>query len=403
MDWPDSLGDAFPSQRVDEPKSLRDDIVDELSDHLATAMERELRTTEDENVARRNVLARFGDPAKLARQLWWAAMKEIVMRDRIVLAVFSVLALACLATAAFAMLMVREGREVNAAILAKLETVVQAEEKRALPADWAKLRFRVTDQREGKPVKGLKITVNGETSNEEKKENVHGFTDEQGNVVFGPYPPGYYKYSIATEWFRRAEIFVLYPGRERDISLVTPVVEDDARLSISVDWPADLKDKGLLGIFEISRTQGVITVKGEDWPLCYSQKFIVTSDGKIMRGKSASHMKNLEAIVVEEKVDVPILEHIALPAGSYEISLITVALTEGLSDRPGFMSWAQYPWGTGRNLGLGELSRDATTRPEVQADRENHCNIELREKNLERIRKWVVELEKRREESSQSL
>lgn len=159
MDWPDSIGDAFSSQRVDEPKSLREDITDELSDHLAAAMEREVQATEDERLARQNVLERFGDPAKLARQLWWAEMKGMVMRDRIVLTVISVLALACLATAAFAMVMVRDGREVNAAILAKLEKAMQPEDKPALSGDWAKVRFRVTDEREGKPVKGLEITI----------------------------------------------------------------------------------------------------------------------------------------------------------------------------------------------------------------------------------------------------
>ena len=395
MDWPDSIGDAFPSQRVDEPKSLREDIVDELSDHLATAMQRELRTTEDENVARRNVLARFGDPAKLARQLWWAAMKEIVMRDRIVLAVFSVLALACLATAAFAMLMVREGREVNAAILAKLETVVQAEEKRALPADWAKLRFRVTDQREGKPVKGLKITVTGETYNVGKQKKFYTHTDKQGNAVFGPYRPGSYKYNISTERFRRTDTFVLYPGREREISIVTPV-EDDGKLSVSVDWPADLKDKGLVGFFTASRTDK-ITVKRKTWS-APSKTLVVTSDGRILEDKTKLYLKG-----AWDMKDVQLAEHIVLPAASYRVDGLKISITEDHSDRPGFMSLTGYPWGTGsRSFNYPKRVLPSAMPYDVEADRENHWRIELPEKTLELIRKWVADVEHHREVRKQS-
>ena len=59
MAWPeelhDQLGEGFPPPRAGEPESLRRDIADELSDHLACSLEREMWHTKDEVAARRAV------------------------------------------------------------------------------------------------------------------------------------------------------------------------------------------------------------------------------------------------------------------------------------------------------------------------------------------------------------
>ena len=81
-----------PAHRV-EPPSLRAEILDELADHLACAMQRELRRTPDVKAARKAVIARFGNPASVARALWFQAMKEAIMKDRIMLMAVGVLVL----------------------------------------------------------------------------------------------------------------------------------------------------------------------------------------------------------------------------------------------------------------------------------------------------------------------
>ena len=83
MDFRDGLSAELPAPRDDEPGSLRDDILDELADHLACAYRRELLRGADAATARQRVLERFGDPAALARRLWFDAMKGKIMSQRI--------------------------------------------------------------------------------------------------------------------------------------------------------------------------------------------------------------------------------------------------------------------------------------------------------------------------------
>ncbi len=86
MDVRDGLSAELPAPRDDEPGGLRDDILDELADHLACAYRRELLRGADTATARQCVLERFGDPAALARRLWFDAMKGKIMAQRILVA-----------------------------------------------------------------------------------------------------------------------------------------------------------------------------------------------------------------------------------------------------------------------------------------------------------------------------
>lgn len=76
MNWFRNIADELPAPRDDEPSSLRQDIADELADHLQSSFVRELHRTPDETSAKQHVFDRFGDPRRVARQLWFDAMKE---------------------------------------------------------------------------------------------------------------------------------------------------------------------------------------------------------------------------------------------------------------------------------------------------------------------------------------
>ena len=79
MDFRDGLSTELPAPRDDEPDGLRNDILDELADHLVCAYRRELLRGADAATARQRVLERFGDPAALARRLWFDSMKGKIM------------------------------------------------------------------------------------------------------------------------------------------------------------------------------------------------------------------------------------------------------------------------------------------------------------------------------------
>jgi hypothetical protein len=102
MDFHDTLSAQMPSPRDDEPPTLRQDILDELGDHLACAYNRELLGGAGSNLARQRVLQRFGDPAAVARRLWLDAMKGKIMAQRVLIATCLVVILACTATVGLA-------------------------------------------------------------------------------------------------------------------------------------------------------------------------------------------------------------------------------------------------------------------------------------------------------------
>ncbi len=95
----DALYAQLPPPRDDEPANLRHDILDELADHLACAYNRELLRGANPDEARQRVLNTFGDPAAVARRLWFDAMKGRIMAQRILIATCLVVTLASLSVA----------------------------------------------------------------------------------------------------------------------------------------------------------------------------------------------------------------------------------------------------------------------------------------------------------------
>ncbi|QDT44347.1 hypothetical protein Pan241w_44560 [Gimesia alba] len=123
MAWPEISIDDFPSKRDDEPSSLRQDIIDELTDHFACALNRELLKNPDELTAKQRVLNQFGDPIKIARQLWLDAMKEKIMSQRIMTGISAVMAACCILVVVFGWLMMKENQLVNHQLLEQLAVI----------------------------------------------------------------------------------------------------------------------------------------------------------------------------------------------------------------------------------------------------------------------------------------
>ena len=99
---PTDLTADLPPPRNDEPGGLRSDIVDELGDHLACAVHREQvlgaarGETTPETVWPR-VVERFGNPRAVARRLWFDAMWERLMNQRITTVMLGLVAVIALA------------------------------------------------------------------------------------------------------------------------------------------------------------------------------------------------------------------------------------------------------------------------------------------------------------------
>jgi HAAS len=156
MDWPEDLARELPAPRTDEPPELRRRIIAELRDHLHTDWQRELLRTGDAERARRNVLIRFGDPARLARKLWFDAMREKIMMQRGMLVALLAMVLVSAGSLGLTWFVVaqagqvnqallEQNRAVNQSLLARLEALGRAPaETAAKSTEWSPLKFRVT-------------------------------------------------------------------------------------------------------------------------------------------------------------------------------------------------------------------------------------------------------------------
>ena len=96
MDFRETLSAQLPPPQPDEPAGLRQEILDELNDHLVCAYHREILRGADRSVARRRVLEQFGDPAELACRLWLDAMRGKIMAQRVFIGTCALVAAASL-------------------------------------------------------------------------------------------------------------------------------------------------------------------------------------------------------------------------------------------------------------------------------------------------------------------
>ncbi len=251
VDWPEVIIEGFPGPRDGEPPDLRGDIADELNDHLACAMQRELRRTDDPAAAEHAVLDRFGDPKRIARRLWWDAMKEQVMKDRVMIGMMVLTLLICAAVGFFAWQMVQQGQQVNQAILAKLAELNVPARPAAQPevaTDWAKVTFRCFEgEGRSKPAANVSILLKGHPFMDAQEDAITQTTDSQGLATFGPIRPGSYQWAITVPGYdENKNQLALYPGRVGECTVNIPSSEQEADISFKVNWPEDLKKQGCL-------------------------------------------------------------------------------------------------------------------------------------------------------------
>ncbi|HEY2253634.1 MAG TPA: hypothetical protein VGH74_21315 [Planctomycetaceae bacterium] len=288
MNWPPDIADELPTPRDDEPSSLRQDIADELADHLQSSFVGELHRTPEETKARQHVLERFGDPRRVAQQLWFDAMKEKIMSQRVNLVISSLMTAACLGALGLMTVMLRDSREVNAAILERLAAlaapqpapaavpVQNADSAKSL--DWVRPKFKlVLGERGGPPAVGYKVQLQagqgGAVLGETEKNGIiyPGMVEEaagaDGVVDLGLFRFGAYLLTVTTPWGESTSRQVgLRPGQEPTREIVCPAAApEEADVAFSVDWPDDLRDMQLRLICNFMR--GTRRIGAETWSL----------------------------------------------------------------------------------------------------------------------------------------
>lgn len=315
MSWQDEITDGFPAPRDDEPAALRQDILDELSDHLQCAYRRERQRTDDENEARRNVMTRFGDARRIARRIWLDAMKEKIMSQRITLVLVALIAAACIAASAFAWVAVREGREVNDAILAKLEEWRQASAP-AASMDWSSVELRLVQGRQGgPPAEGYTASLQGNLyGNPEGLASpvLEEAAGTNGEIDFGPVRPGSHTLLVRTPWGENSmRQIVVRPGRPFFDEVVCPAdPPSDAHIEFKLEWPGELEDQRLWVLCQFIPMGREIT--GQEWRSERGQHrwVLLMADDQVVKPVGVVETKQVESqpsgpVLYETRLRVP--------------------------------------------------------------------------------------------------
>jgi len=269
--WPEISIDDFPHRRDDEPSSLRQDIIDELSDHFACALNRELLKNPDEATAKQRVLNQFGDPLKIARQLWLEAMKEKIMSQRIMTGISAVMAVCCIAVVGIAWSMMQRSERVNQSMLEQLavmadrpvpaattnldqqflkqmEVMMQKQIAQADSSSGAMnpVSFQLVQEEEsGKPAVGFSGTLTKISAGDGDFE-LNAVSDENGQLDFGRLPWGKYQMNLRAPWNGHLNTlnFSTLPGRKYEDTIVCPAgVPEDVSVEFQVKWPAQPADE----------------------------------------------------------------------------------------------------------------------------------------------------------------
>ena len=292
MNLPDEIAAELPTPRDDEPESLRQDIVDELADHLHCSLNRELLssgqasgrrqpadspdTGNNEQTAWQQVLARFGPPAQLARQLWFEAMKERIMAQKIVTASAVVIAVAACLVAAVAWQrseadrrhvvdslaashsLVEQLTESQARLFEQLEAnegrLVELAAVASSDPEWVRAEVIVRAGTETGPlVEGAKVKLipkvapvgSRRRTLQSELQSADGTTGEYGRADFGLIQAGRYSLHVETRsgWVSSSSV-VVPQGKPLTRLIVAPeqppqAVEVDVRLN----WPDDIREQ----------------------------------------------------------------------------------------------------------------------------------------------------------------
>jgi hypothetical protein len=274
MDFHDGLSADLPAPRDDEPASLRDDIVDELAGHLACMYRRELLRGADTSTAKLRAREAFGDPADLARRLWFDAMKGKIMSQRILVSCCIFLTMISLTLAGFLWMQVIDSRrmaiatEARARDQSRLAQAAQEEMIRQLAAvskavenprapDWIPVSFKLTQETlDGPPGVGFQAALGRGTGGSSKPEAIQRDSDAAGIVDFGVVQPGDWEFRTSRKledkssgsWQTSGKLNV---GLRKTIekAIICPRISSkQPSLTVHIDWPADLAGKDLAAL-----------------------------------------------------------------------------------------------------------------------------------------------------------
>jgi hypothetical protein len=265
---PDDISARLPAPRDDEPHELRGDIADELADHLACSMGRE-RLRDDQQRGRSEeelfgeVIDRFGDPREVARRLWWDAMKEKIMAQRLMMGVTLVAAAAAIVAVVLLTRLIATNREDQQQMLAAQREWMQAmlaemrkprEKDAEQSGEWNSLLVKMVDEND-RPVKG-DVKCQGTPLGNQHLIAESLQTDTDGVADFGRFPPGFYQISACVKATNEntQRTVLLGPGRPMEVTIRCPTNDGPPiPATFQITTPRDISNDRLYFVAQLVR------------------------------------------------------------------------------------------------------------------------------------------------------
>ncbi len=304
------IADSLPPQRDDEPPSLRQDIIDELNDHLECAARQKMLSGKDEDEAQRAALDRFGDLKTIARQLWWDAMKERIMKKRLLwslgISAFVVLILFCTFTLFMLFAIIKDLRDVQAAQANLVPRISPVD------LEWGSLTIELLDA-DGEPMADWPVTVAGNMYSTDARIKRDLRTDENGQLNIDPIRTGT-AYDIFTDgnygWNYFANDIFLEPGESKVLTIHNPVKPETVPTIFDLIWPDIPPDQTMRIMYRFEPMQ---PEKSEtEW--YQSEWTIAVVDGAITSAELRDPITDIYS-----SIDVPTGNILLLPVGEYRM------------------------------------------------------------------------------------
>jgi hypothetical protein len=250
----------LPPPQTEEPANLRRDIVDELADHLTCALKREqcADAPQENQAPQHRVLNRFGDPVAVARKLWFDALWEKIMTQRILIAACLLMAVVTCVALGFAWQslrhqesMIASWQETSASQLREqkeyFERLLSQSAKNQPPSDWNPVEFRfVSGTPDGPPVPGVEVDLSI-NDRESGIPQMNAKSDARGVVRFERVRYGTYSINLRAPTQETTHSFLsLQPGEGLTRTFVCPPsTPEPAKVKPRIVWPDDLANRAI--------------------------------------------------------------------------------------------------------------------------------------------------------------
>ncbi len=234
MDWHDEITAKLPPHHDEEPATLREEIIYELRDHLEASFRRELLICVDADLARQRVLENFGNPADIALNLWYEAMKGKLMTNKISLALTAFVTIFCVCMIGVMWSVMSAQADMNRtqveAMMAQTQMMMEQfksnsnqKEESGIASDWAELTVSALPLKSSENVTPPKIEIQLISNSIISPGNFGGSISDSVKLQpgeshnFGALPAGQYQFSLTgPAGFGANRQILLGPGREQN-------------------------------------------------------------------------------------------------------------------------------------------------------------------------------------------